>query len=231
MELSTPKFDQAIFDSAMSQIEKWDFSLTKEKLLEPDYAGWSMERAENAEKDYKRYLALTKALGGFQPVPNGEIDRFWHEHILDTRRYFQDCHELFGGFLHHYPYFGMRGEQDKKTWESTAEFSNNLWESLFEEPLYNVNSTEQKCPQSCPDVQFNGAIQQGNLIQFPKNSQKCPQSCPDINGSIDYAHAQKCPQSCPDINGSIDYTHAQKCPQSCPDINGSIDYSYAYKRA
>ena len=175
MDLSVPKFDQTVFDSAMDQVSKWDFSLTKQKLLEPDYAGWSVERAEKAEEDYKRYLALTKALGGFQPVPNGEIDRFWHEHILDTRRYFQDCHELFGGFLHHYPYFGMRGEQDKETWESTAELSNKLWQSTFDEPLYSTASSNQV----------------NNVVQFSTAAQKCPQACPDITSGIDYNYKYK----------------------------------------
>lgn len=209
MELSTPEFNQPIFDAAMSQVSKWDFSLTKQKLLEPAYAGWSMERTEKAEIDYKRYLALTKALGGFQPVPNGEIDRFWHEHILDTRRYFQDCHELFGGFLHHYPYFGMRGENDKEAWKSTSELSNKLWKSIFDESLYSTDSTEQKCPRACPDIRLNQKI---NVIQFSTIAQKCPQACPDIQPGIDHSYA------------------SQKCPQKCPDITSGIDYGYRYKQ-
>jgi hypothetical protein len=27
-------------------------------------------------------------------------------------KYAEDCHKVFGYFLHHYPYFGLRGEKD-----------------------------------------------------------------------------------------------------------------------
>jgi hypothetical protein len=30
-------------------------------------------------------------------------DLIWHEHMLDTKRYAQDCGRLFGRFLHHVP--------------------------------------------------------------------------------------------------------------------------------
>src|SRR5262249_39319225 len=41
-------------------------------------------------------------------------DRFWHMHILDTRKYAADCDAVFGHFLHHFPYLGLRGEEDAK---------------------------------------------------------------------------------------------------------------------
>lgn len=171
-------FQQAEFDKAIALVSEWDFSLTKQKMLEPDYAGWPEERIEQAEKNYKRYLSVTKALDGYQLVPNGDVDRFWHEHILDTRRYVQDCAELFAGFLHHYPYFGMRGEVDNRVWLDTASQSTDFWAHLFGEHLYEVDVAEaQKCPQSCPGV--TDSIQ--------KIPQKCPQACPGrgITESID----------------------------------------------
>jgi hypothetical protein len=33
-------------------------------------------------------------------------------HILDTIAYRQDCDVIFGEFFDHFPYFGMRGEED-----------------------------------------------------------------------------------------------------------------------
>ena len=142
--------DKKILEDALTEVNSWDFSLTIEKLQEKSYAGWSLERILNAEKGYKQYLAMTKALGGKQLVPNGDIDRFWHEHILDTRRYAKDCNSFFGYFLHHYPFFGMRGEVDNTNWINTAKSSNNLWFSTFGENLYLMKSDAQKCPQKCP---------------------------------------------------------------------------------
>lgn len=40
------------------------------------------------------------------------MGKFWHYHILDTRAYHKDCDTVFGHYLHHFPYFGMRGEHD-----------------------------------------------------------------------------------------------------------------------
>ena len=198
VDLST-LFQQNEFDKAFALVSKWDFSLTKIKLLEPDYAGWTKERANTAEIDYKRYLSVTKALGGYQLVPNGDIDRFWHEHILDTRRYAQDCEELFGGFLHHYPYFGMRGEADNSTWIDTSRQSTEFWMLLFGEQLYDFHNVK---------------------------AQKCPQSCPGVIDAIQ-AKPQKCPQSCPGGFGAIQLK-PQKCPQSCPEIANAVDMSYPY---
>ena len=95
-------------------------------------------------------MAVTKALGGLQMVPNGDIDEIWHMHILDTRAYMADCNALFGEYLHHYPYFGMLGEENRQQWLQVQKVSTNLWVQLFGEPLYGADSAAQKCPQVCP---------------------------------------------------------------------------------
>jgi hypothetical protein len=45
-------------------------------------------------------------------VPCAIVDEIWHAHILDTLAYHEDCDAIFGEYLHHFPYFGMRGEDD-----------------------------------------------------------------------------------------------------------------------
>ncbi len=134
----------------MNTVKDWDFALAIEKMQEPRYGGWSKDRALKAVEDYKRYLAITKALKGYQLVPNGDLDEIWHLHLLDTRRYVKDCYELFGGFLHHYPYYGMLGEENKQDWLDNQEFASELWEKLFSEILYSEKSEAMKCPQLCP---------------------------------------------------------------------------------
>ncbi|WP_205588317.1 glycine-rich domain-containing protein [Helicobacter vulpis] len=58
-------------------------------------------------------------------MPPKDVDAFWHYHILDTQKCAQDCQEIFGYFLHHFPYFGMRGDQDAQnlqdSWNSTCQ--------------------------------------------------------------------------------------------------------------
>lgn len=97
----------------MDDIEILDLSMVKLKLQDSEEGtGWTVEKCDAVEIDYKRFLALKRAYPDREIVPNREVDHFWHQHILDTERYAEDCEALFGVFLHHYPYFGMRGEDD-----------------------------------------------------------------------------------------------------------------------
>ncbi|MGS0536415.1 glycine-rich domain-containing protein [Pseudoalteromonas sp. SaAl2] len=143
-------FNGHTFTEALAKTKKWDFELAIQKLIDSNPEQWSLERAEKAILDYQRYMAVTKALGGIQLVPNADIDEIWHMHILDTRAYMQDCNALFGEFLHHYPYFGMLSEENQQQWVDVQAQSEELWHNLFNESLYSKDSVAQKCPQVCP---------------------------------------------------------------------------------
>ena len=109
-------FNGHTFTEALTKTKKWNFELAIQKLIDSNPEQWNLERAEKAILDYQRYMAVTKALGGIQLVPNAGIDEIWHMHILDTRAYMQDCDALFGEYLHHYPYFGMLSEENQQQW-------------------------------------------------------------------------------------------------------------------
>ena len=74
--------------------------------------GWSRDRANAAELQYRRFLYLMKAHPTEQTVPSVEIDTFWHYHILDTIKYAADCQAAFGHFLHHDPAVGLDGASE-----------------------------------------------------------------------------------------------------------------------
>jgi hypothetical protein len=137
------------FEEAMVLVKDLDFTLAIKKLQTENAGGWTEDRAIKAVEGYKRYLAITKALDGFQLVPNADIDEIWHYHIMDTRRYEKDCQDIFGGFLHHYPYYGMLDEENEKNWKENQVTSNNIWNELFNEELYE-SSYAPNCPQACP---------------------------------------------------------------------------------
>ncbi|NJL09636.1 MAG: hypothetical protein HC908_03855, partial [Calothrix sp. SM1_7_51] len=70
-------------------------------------------------------------------VPNKAVDQFWHQHILDTEKYYQDCQEVFGYFMHHFPYFGMRGENDKQALDAAfGETLTLLREQFGDTPIF-----------------------------------------------------------------------------------------------
>ena len=71
--------------------------------------------AAKAVREYKRFLTLKRdAPAGTPLAPPPAVDRAWHAHILDTKRYHDDCARLFGGYLHHAPTFddAADGEAD-----------------------------------------------------------------------------------------------------------------------
>jgi len=66
-----------------------------------------------------------------QISPTRDIDAFWHAHILDTRKYIDDCERVFGFYLHHFPYFGMRGADDAAALAKAGERTRELHEAEF----------------------------------------------------------------------------------------------------
>lgn len=123
-------------------VARVDLSMIKMKLQEPEEGlGWSAEQCELAEVEYKRFLHLC-AVHGKGTVPNKIMDQMWHYHILDTRAYHKDCEEVFGHYMHHFPYFGMRGEDDAKNLESEFRVSQSRYLKAFGEDMSRSESTD-----------------------------------------------------------------------------------------
>ena len=108
--------DVALRD-ALDRVRQLDFTMLKRKLTEEH--GWTMEFCEEVESLYQKFLALNARYPDQKICPTGPIDTFWHAHILDTRAYARDCELVLGGFLHHFPYFGMRGPEDEAALQET----------------------------------------------------------------------------------------------------------------
>ena len=43
----------------------------------------------------------------------------------------EDCDKVFGGFLHHFPYFGMRGAEDAAALSQAYDETLSLYEAEF----------------------------------------------------------------------------------------------------
>ena len=123
-----------LVDDAIARVNKIDLSVIKQKLINKEHgSGWCNERAEEAEKLYRYFLALqcVYAKSESPVVPPKIADEFWHQHILDTRKYETDCYFLFGKFLHHFPYFGMRGPDDARALDKAGEWTFSLFKKHF----------------------------------------------------------------------------------------------------
>ena len=90
-----------------------------------------------------RFLALNLLYPSETLAVNRLLDDYWHYHILDTRKYAQDCERLFGSLLHHYPYFEkLPGEEDEG--ESTAyAVTRRVSEEAFGTPIVGETKPER----------------------------------------------------------------------------------------
>ena len=113
-------------------IEALDLGPIKFKLMHPgEGEGWTRAFVEHMETQYRRYLTLVAKYPREAIAPDREVDRFWHAHILDTRKYIDDCERVFGYYLHHFPYFGMRGADDAAALTRAGERTRELYEAEF----------------------------------------------------------------------------------------------------
>ena len=133
----------------LSGIAAIDFSMVKLKLMDTEEGeSWSVDYCDRVEREYRRYLALSLQYPDKAVVPSKVVDTFWHFHILDTQAYVEDCDRVFGYFLHHYPYFGMRGEQDAQALGAAYDETLALYESHFGSPTEDLWAREgaSRCP-------------------------------------------------------------------------------------
>jgi len=128
-------------EQTIAAIEALDLSLIKFKATRAeDGYGWSTEYADQMELAYKRYLILHAKYPAMVLAPEQDIDRFWHMHILDTRKYAADCDASFGHFVHHFPYLGLRGEDDAKALDAAFDAMQQLYLKEFGQPMPKATS-------------------------------------------------------------------------------------------
>jgi hypothetical protein len=142
------RVDEALAD-ALRRVGQLDFNMLKRKLVEEK--GWTSEVCDEVEGLYRKFLALNMRYPDRKICPSGPIDEFWHAHILDTRAYATDCERLFGSILHHFPYFGMRGPEDRADLERAFSESMDLFAVHFGIDPTAGDAQARSCrPQRCP---------------------------------------------------------------------------------
>lgn len=98
--------------------------------LKVEYA-WDTKKILLHYLFYKQFLYLCKNNNGVKIVPTESVDEFWHAHIQDTSKYQQDCEQIFGCMLHHFPYFGMRSKTDARNLVKSGKQTRDLLFSVF----------------------------------------------------------------------------------------------------
>jgi hypothetical protein len=121
-------------DKELRSILELDLDPIKVKLMhEQSGEGWTLEKTTAVEREYRRFLILMKMYPNEPTAPLEDVDTFWHYHILDTMKYAADCEVIFGYFLHHFPYVGMRGQEDAADLVRIGARMQELYEVTFNE--------------------------------------------------------------------------------------------------
>lgn len=117
--------NQNEIENTMNLINSISFETISFKL-EKEYM-WSSEATCRALVLYKQWLALQKYYPNLSFAPSELVDEYWHMHILDTRKYMEDCALIFGEYLHHYPYFGLTEVENQDTLKEGFELTKKLY--------------------------------------------------------------------------------------------------------
>lgn len=128
------RLTQKPLHEVMAAIEALDLESVKQRIMDPELGeGWTREYAESIEAAYKRYLMMqVKYPDDAEDILlSKDVDEFWHTHILQTRKYFEDCQSMFGNYLHHNPHVGVITAEVQAERERQAERTRQLYELEF----------------------------------------------------------------------------------------------------
>lgn len=154
-------------------IANLDLEMVKMKLMDTEEGlGWTAEQCEIAEVEYKRFLHLNKKFPDFAIVPHKTMDLMWHQHILDTRAYISDCDKVFGEYFHHFPYFGIRSEDDKQDLTNAFDETQNIYANEFGDEM--IPQAQSACKSGCNS---SGKCKTRKEIVLEDTASKCTRNC------------------------------------------------------
>jgi hypothetical protein len=118
--------------------------------------------AERIEQEYRQFLYLIICNPDKTVIPwSGDLDDFWHEHILDTAKYAQDCNTILGGFIHHNPHSPKNTISHGKALEETRK----MYEAAFSESIRkgrNRTKDDVGCSKEMPVAFYDGSSSFGH---------------------------------------------------------------------
>jgi len=133
-------------EERLYRIDALDLEPIVYKLMhpEPGETRMTLARADQDIALYRCFLKLCVLHPATTIVPTRQLDHVWHTHMLDTAKYRADCDWVFGFFLDHFPYFGFRGEEDRRAWRDDFAHTHRLFEEHF-----NVDVGSQPAASAC----------------------------------------------------------------------------------
>jgi hypothetical protein len=124
---------EATTDEQLRRVDALDLEPIVYKLThpEPGERALTLAEADQAVALYRCFLKLCVLYPGTTIVPTRQLDHVWHTHMLDTAKYRSDCNRIFGRFMDHFPYAGLRGEYDRRAWREAFVRTHRLFKEHF----------------------------------------------------------------------------------------------------
>lgn len=128
---------------AESYLHQLDLGYVRNKMCSSHYPlpRWPEALALKCEQLYKRFLLLLLKHPREPLVPTRDMDEFWHNHILFTKNYTQDCLALYGCYMHHTP-SDPDNQDEISALVPHYQRTKILYEAEFKEPLLVL----ERCP-------------------------------------------------------------------------------------
>jgi hypothetical protein len=120
-------------EDRLRRVDALDLEPIVFKLTYPDAGEVALSLAEADQEVflYRCFLKLCQLHPDVTIVPTRRIDHVWHTHMLDTSKYRADCADVFGHYLDHFPYAGLRGDDDRRTWREAFAQTRQLFRQHF----------------------------------------------------------------------------------------------------
>lgn len=124
---------EAVTEDRLRQVDALDLEPIVYKLThpEPGERRLSLTEADQDVALYRCFLKLCVLYPADALVPTRRLDYVWHTHMLDTAKYRADCDAVFGHFMDHFPYAGLRGEEDRRAWREDFASTRLLFRKHF----------------------------------------------------------------------------------------------------
>lgn len=167
-------------DDKWQEIQNLDLTSVKRKLkLQKGWFWQLFHDVTRIEKEYRQFLYLIAMNPGKTIVPWSEpLDEFWHTHVLDTRKYGDDCHRIFGQFIHHNPHLAVGTRDQSAAFQETK----LLYKAAFTEKAQAIASKSQSSAVGCAGAMipfvFCGAVSSSNGASCGSHcGSSCGSSC------------------------------------------------------
>lgn len=128
-------------EEVINKAEKWDlvesldFVAVKLKVLKSKSWWWKLKHdIGDVESEYRQFLYLIAINPGKTVVPwTQDVDDFWHQHILDTKKYREDCEKVFGRFIDHNPHLPQGTSENVKASNDTKQMYKEAFKDRVKE--------------------------------------------------------------------------------------------------